>query len=123
MDTASPRTRDIGVWNVVRVDYPFADEARIRRRPALVIAVPAVRQDFAVLWVMMITSAQTGRWPLDVPISNLALGGLDHSCVVRTSKITAMDARLAVPIGELSEADRVGVRTSLRVALKDALPE
>jgi mRNA-degrading endonuclease toxin of MazEF toxin-antitoxin module len=123
MDAVSPRPVGIAVWDIVRVDFPFADEARTRRRPGLVAAIPAMHGDFAVLWVVMITSAPSGRWPLDVAISDLALGGLDHACVVRTSKITVLDARLAVRVGELSEADRVEVRAGLRAVLKDALDE
>lgn len=110
------------MWDIVRVDFPFAGEARTRRRPGLVAAIPAVHGAFAVLWVMMITSAPGGKWPLDVPISDLRLGGLDHAaCVVRVSKITVLDARLAVRIGELSGVDRVNVRVSLRAVLKDAM--
>jgi mRNA-degrading endonuclease toxin of MazEF toxin-antitoxin module len=123
MDAASPPARGIAVWDIVRVDFPFADEARTRRRPGLVAAIPAVHGDFAVLWVMMITSAPGGKWPFDVSISDLRLGGLDHACMVRVSKITVLDARLAVRIGELAEMDRVNVRESLRAVLKDAFGE
>jgi mRNA-degrading endonuclease toxin of MazEF toxin-antitoxin module len=121
MDAVSPRPTDIAVWDIVRVDFPFADEARTRRRPALVAAIPAVPEQFAVLWVMMITSARGGGWPFDVPISGLPLGGLDHACVVRVSKLTVLDARLAVRIGQLAEIDRVKVRTGLRAVLKDMM--
>ena len=123
MDAVSPRRDGFAVWDIVRVDHPFVDEARARRRPGLVAAIPDVHADFGVLWVVMMTSAPRGSWPLDVPITDLALGGLDHACVVRTSKITVLDARLAVRIGELAEADRVKVRAALHVVLKDALAE
>src|SRR4249919_3737329 len=104
MDVASPRSDRIAVWDVVSVDYPFADQARARRRPVLVAAIPDVHAEFEVLWVVMITSEPRGEWPLDVPVSDLASGDLDRACVVRTSKITTIDARLAVRIGKLSEA-------------------
>jgi mRNA-degrading endonuclease toxin of MazEF toxin-antitoxin module len=123
MDATVPRPGRNAIWDIVRVDFPFADDARTRRRPGLVVAIPAVRGDFAVLWVAMITSAPGGRWPLDVPISDLPRGGLDHACVVRTSKITVLDARLVVRIGELADADRVKVRAGLRAVLKNALTE
>src|SRR5271165_2169576 len=93
----------IAPWDIVRVDFPFADQAATRRRPALVITAPAATDAFAVLWVLMITSAAREIGPLDVPISNLGLGGLTHACVVRISKVTTLDARLAVRIGELSK--------------------
>ena len=61
----------------------------------------------------MITSAARGRWPLDVPISDLHVGGLSHACVVRTSKVTTLDSRLAARIGELSVVDRAKVAACL----------
>jgi mRNA-degrading endonuclease toxin of MazEF toxin-antitoxin module len=115
-----PGSRGIAVWDIVRVDFPFADQPRTRRRPGLVVAVPAVQDDFAILWVLMITSARA-PWPHGVAISDLGRGGLDHPCVVRTSKIAVLDTRLTIRIGELSRPDRVKVRTGLRAALRDAL--
>ena len=111
----------VAPWDIVRVDFPFADQAAARRRPALVIAAPAASDAFAILWVLMITSAAHERWPLDVPISNLRLGGLTHACVVRVSKVTTLDERLAARIGELSAPDRVKVAAGLRTPLRDVL--
>ena len=111
----------IAPWDIVRVDFPFADQAATRRRPALVIAAPAATDAFAILWVLTITSAARERWPLDVPISNLRLGGLTHACVVRVSKVTTLDERLAARIGELSTPDRVKVATGLRTLLSPVL--
>ena len=113
--------RAIAPWDIVRVDFPFADHAATRRRPALVIAAPAATDAFAVLWVLMITSATHERWPLDVPISDLPLGGLSRACVVRVSKVTTLDERLAARIGELSKADRVEVAKGLQTLLSPAL--
>jgi mRNA interferase MazF len=104
-------------WDIVRVDFPFADQAAKRRRPALVIAAPAATSAFAILWVLMITSAAHERWPFDVPISDLRLGGLSHACVVRVSKVTSLDSRLAARIGELSAPDREKVAAYLRALL------
>lgn len=123
MDAEPLRPAGIAVWDIVRVDCPFADAARTRRRPALVVAMPPLHGDFTVLWVAMLTSAPGGRWPLDVPVSDPRLGGLDHACVVRTSKITVLAARLATRIGELGQADRAQVRAGLRDVLKDAFAE
>ncbi len=64
------------------------EQAATRRRPALVAAAPAATDASAILRVLMITSAARKRWPLDVPISNLRLGGLTQACVVRVSKVT-----------------------------------
>jgi mRNA interferase MazF len=111
----------IAPWDIVRVDFPFTDRAGTRRRPALVIAAPVATDAFGVLWVLMITSAAGERWPLDVPVSDIRLGGLSHACVVRVSKVTTLDERLAARIGELSRPDRVVVEAGLRTLLSAVL--
>lgn len=121
MGAAPPAEGAIVSWDIVRVDFPFADEATIRRRPALVIATPSATDAFSMLWVLMITSAARGRWRLDIPISDLRLGGLSHPCVVRTSKVTTLDSRLAVRIGTLAAADRPKVAACLGDLLGDVL--
>jgi antitoxin PrlF len=88
-----------------------------RRRPALVMAAPTATDAFSIIWVLMITSANRGPWPLDVPVSDLRRGGLPHACVVRTSKIATFDSRIADWIGELAEADRVKVSAAVRTIL------
>jgi mRNA-degrading endonuclease toxin of MazEF toxin-antitoxin module len=104
-------------WDIVRVDFPFADEAATRRRPALVIAAPSVTDAFSVIWVLMITSANRGLWPLDVLVSDLRRGGLPHACVVRTSKVATFDSRIADWIGDLAEPDRAKVSAAVRTIL------
>ena len=117
---AGPKSA-VAPWDIVRVDFPFADQAATRRRPALVIAAPAATDAIHVLWVLMITSAAHEGWPLDVPISDLGLGGLSHACVVRVSKVTTLDSRLAARIGELSTPDRGKVAAGLRTVLSPVL--
>ena len=118
--SAGPNS-SIAPWDIVRVDFPFADRAATRRRPALVIATPAATDTFAVLWVLMITSASRERWPLDVLVSDIQLGGLTHACVVRVNKVTTLDQRLAARIGELSTPDRIKVATGLGTLLSPVL--
>ncbi len=118
---AAGPTDPIAPWDIVRVDFPFADQAASRRRPALVIAAPTATHAFAILWVLMITSATHEAWPLDVPISDLPLGGLSHPCLVRVGKVTSLDSRLATRIGELSLRDRMEVSAGLRTLLTPAL--
>jgi mRNA interferase MazF len=108
-------------WDIVRVDFPFADEAATRRRPALVIAAPSATDAFSIVWVLMITSANRGLWPLDVPVSDLGRGGLPHACVVRTSKVATFDSRIADRIGELAEPDRAKVSAAVRAILGTVL--
>lgn len=121
MKSATGPTDPIAPWDIVRVDFPFADQATSRRRPALVIAAPTATHAFAILWVLMITSAAREAWPLDVPLSHLGLGGLSRACVVRVGKVTSLDSRLATRIGELSLRDRTEVSARLRALLSEAL--
>lgn len=114
-------TAAIAPWDIVLIDFPFADQTATRRRPALVIAAPAAIDAFAILWVLMITSAAHEAWPLDVPISDLGLGGLTYACVVRVSKVTTLDSRLVTRIGELSAPDRAEVAAGLRELLAPVL--
>jgi mRNA-degrading endonuclease toxin of MazEF toxin-antitoxin module len=109
--------RSFRVWDIVRVDFPFADAATTRRRPALVIATPPATEAFSILWLLMITSARHAAWDGDVPLSDLRLGGLSRACVVRTSKITTLDSRLAARIGELAGADRPSIMQAMRQSL------
>lgn len=105
----------------MQVNFPFADRAEVRRRPALVIAVAHVHADFSILWLAMITRATGGTWPFDVAVSDLGSGGLLRPCVVRTSKIASVDARLVVWIGTLAPADRQATAVVLRDVLSPVL--
>ncbi len=87
----------------------------------MVVAALPDHDDFSILWLAMITSASSGRWPADVAISDLKSGGLARSCVVRTSKISAVDGRLPIRIGSLTRIDRLAVAANLRTLLAPAL--
>lgn len=112
----APQSRS-AVWDIVRVAFPYADTTTTRHRPALVIARPDVFGDFALVWLLMITSARHAPWPFDVLVSNLEGTGLSHASRVRPAKIAALDARLVEPIGRLGRADRDQVRASIRCLL------
>jgi len=108
------RSDKFAAWDVVRVAFPFADSTARRNRPGLVISAPNVHERFGILWVLMITSANRAAWPGDVPINDLSAAGLPVPCVIRTAKIATIDARLAEPVGHLSERDRAPVIESIR---------
>ena len=118
---AAPHPAIPSVWDVVQVDFPFADRAEVRRRPALVIAVAHVHDDFSLLWLAMITRATAGRWPFDASIVDHEAAGLLRPGVVRTSKIASIDARLASRTGTLTTADRTVVAATLRTLLGPVL--
>jgi mRNA interferase MazF len=104
----------ISVWDVVRVDFPYADEPTTRRhRPALVLAVRPIDDGLAVLWLLMITSARHSAWPHDALIT--------VPCIVRVAKVAVLEVRLASKIGALAMADRARVRNGLGALLAPAM--
>jgi mRNA interferase MazF len=110
-------------WDIVRMDFPYADSNTGTVRPALVVATPAATGTFNIVWVLMITSARHSPWPGDVAVSDLPAAGLSHPSIVRTAKIAAIDSRLAETIGRLSEADRAAVSQHLRQQFGQALEQ
>ena len=122
MPTSDAAGRGLSIWDVVRVDLPYADEPSVRRhRPALVIAVVPVDEDPAILWLLMITSARHSAWPHDAPVTVLAGTGLSHPCIVRVAKAAVLESRFAARIGSLGDADRACVRHGLAAVLAPAL--
>ncbi len=85
------------------------------------MAAAHVHDNVSLLWLAMITRASAGVWPFDVPVSDITSGGLLHPCVVRTSKVAAVDARLARLTGALAPSDREAVATMLRTLLGSVL--
>jgi mRNA interferase MazF len=121
MEAVSPHADCASVWDIVQVDFPFADRPEARRRPALVVAVAHVQADFSILWLAMITRGSRGSWPFDVPVTDLGSGGLLRPCVVRTSKVASVDSRLASRTGTLAPPDRLAVAATLREVLRPVL--
>ena len=99
----------IAVWDLVKVPFPYADQPVHQYRPALVIACPEAHDRFAVLWVLMVTSAANRGWPGDVPVSAHAEAGLPVASVVRTEKIATIDRRVVQRVGRLPAADQANV--------------
>ena len=104
----------VNVWDIVKVPFPYTDRPVRQHRPGLVVAIPAIGDRPALLWVLMITSAENRGWPGDVAISDLAHAGLPVASVIRTEKIATIDAKDATPIGKLKEPDVAAVSQCLR---------
>lgn len=111
----------VSCWDVVRVDFPYADKPTARPRPALVVATPEATDVFGLAWVLMITSARHAPWPYDVAITDLISTGLPRPSLIRTAKIATIDRRLIATVGRLSAQDRHAVRAGLQRQLGDAL--
>lgn len=101
-------------WDVVVVPFPFADRPVRRRRPALVVSRPDAFGNVVGHSVLaMITSAGHRRWPLDVPLADLATAGLPAASLVRMKLFTLDDRLVERRAGALAPADAAAVRAAL----------
>ena len=110
-------------WDVVTVDFSYADQPISRRRPALVLLTCSVESWVALAWVLMITSARHSRGAGDVALTDLAQAGLPRPCYVRTAKIATVDLRFVEAVGRLSAADCAAVKSELHGLLRPVLAE
>ena len=81
-----------------------------KRRPCLVVGEP---EESGIVWVVMITSASNAGWTGDVEISGLGEAGLTAPSVIRTAKITTVEASVLKPIGTLNEETANAVKVQL----------
>jgi mRNA interferase MazF len=100
---------------LVRVPFPFTDRATAKRRPALIISSSSVLSSAGQSVMAMITSAVHSAWPLDHPIKDLNLAGLNHPSVIRFKVFTLDDRLILGQIGQLGSHDRSAVSAALRL--------
>ena len=88
--------------DIVWVPFPFVEAPKLRERPALVVGVLVPSPQLELLWVLMITSSANKGWQGDVSLeARFAECGLEVPCVVRTAKISTVEAGRARKSGEL----------------------
>jgi len=90
--------------DVIKVPFPYTDRPTRQSRPALVVSTGGMEDAHALLWVVMITSAENRAWSGDLPVNNLATAGLPAPSVIRTAKIATIDASDATKLGKISPA-------------------
>ena len=101
--------------DVVRVPFPYTDRATRQHRPALVVSAGGIGEEHALLWVVMITSAENRSWPDDVQLGKrYAEAGLPAPSVIRPCKIATIEARDAEPLGKVAPAIMKEVTVALR---------
>ncbi|OHV76499.1 type II toxin-antitoxin system PemK/MazF family toxin [Rhizobium sp. LCM 4573] len=88
--------------DIVRVPFPYTDRDTRQRRPALVVSKGAIGENAALLWVVMITSAENRPWPGDVRIPDHLKAGLPAPSVVRPVKIATVEAKHVDAVGKVS---------------------
>lgn len=116
-------TRTFEAGDIVRVAFPYTDRSIRQMRPALVVSDGAIGSTGALLWVLMITSAENVAWPGDVPIGELRpTTGLPIPSVVRTAKIATVEARDVEWVGRVSGVTLATVRFAIGAALGGGSP-
>lgn len=101
MPTARP-TETFRRGDLVKVPFPYGDPATAQRRPAVVVSNGPMGRGGALLWVIMVTSAEHIGWPGDVRLGDrYAQAGLPAPSVVRTSKIAIVEKSKVEKIGQL----------------------
>lgn len=109
------------LWDIVAVPFPYTDRPSEKRRPALVVSLPALERDHALTWLLMITSRDNRGWKSDVEVSDYAKAGLPAPSIVRAAKIATVDtSRIVRRIGRLNSADRSRVIKALQTFLAPA---
>jgi mRNA interferase MazF len=106
----------------VRVPFPYTDRSTRQRRPALVVSRGGVGDGDALLWVVMITSAENRPWAGDLPLGgDQELAGLSAASVIRPCKIATVEARDLEPLGRVGAALMREVARTVRriVAMED----
>lgn len=79
--------------DVIKVPFRYTDRPTRQSRPALVVSRSALEERHGLLWVVMITSAESRGWPGDVEVDDLVMAGLPVASFVRTAKIATVAAR------------------------------
>lgn len=100
--------------------FPFVESPRLRDRPALVVNVFQPVSGVDLLWVLMITSAANKGWGGDVSLEDCySECGLEVPCVVRTAKVTTIEASRVRRVGALPDALRSRVRQAIAFPADD----
>ncbi|PKA39829.1 growth inhibitor PemK [Rhizobium sullae] len=104
--------------DIVRVPFPYTDRDTRQRRPALVVSAGQIGENAALLWVVMITSAENRPWNGDVAIPDYVASGLPAPSVVRPVKIATVESRHVETIGKLSDSTVGVVLTQVRALIE-----
>jgi len=98
--------------DLVKVPFPHTNRPTRQSRRALVVVGGNRGYDddaLGLLWVVMVTSAENRGWPGDIALPDLAGTGLPAPSLVRTAKISTIEARDATPLGK----DKIDPRVPL----------
>lgn len=107
-------------FDVVVVPFPFTDQNRTKRRPALVISNRDFNSKAGHSVMAMITSAGNPAWPSDITIVDVDAAGLPAPSVCRM-KLFTLDNRLILrQCGSLGDQDRKNAARELGFVIGDS---
>ncbi len=101
--------------DVVRVPFPYTDPDTRQRRPALVVSDGPTSENGALLWVVMITSAENRSWSGDIRIRDHAKAGLPAPSVIRPVKVATIESQHAETIGKVTAPTLIAVMRRIRM--------
>ena len=109
--------------DVVEVPFPFIDRPVRKRRPALVLSIPAGERGADLVVLAMITSAKRSAWPSDIPIAEPTAAGLNGPSVVRWKVFSIEPSHILSVRGRLSDVDFASVTDRFRELFRTWVPE
>jgi mRNA-degrading endonuclease toxin of MazEF toxin-antitoxin module len=104
-------------WDVVSVPFPFVEGYDIKRRPAVIISTDVLHRSHDLAYAAMVTTARdmTDLRLHDIVVNNAAAAGLPEKCVIRPSRITAIELSKNIRrLGSLSAQERRAVQAVLK---------
>jgi mRNA-degrading endonuclease toxin of MazEF toxin-antitoxin module len=105
-------------WDIVSVAFPFVEGYDVKRRPGLIVSTDALHKAHQLAYVAMITTARNLQdlRPQDILIKDAKATGLPENCVIRPSRITAVELGKDMRIlGSLSAQERRAVLAVLKL--------
>jgi len=106
-------------WDLVKALFPFTDVPVRKPRPVLVLSNGRFNVEHGHIIGCMVTTAARGRWPSDVPITDLTEAGLSRASVVRFKLFTLPFDLIGGRIGSLGQGDRPELAERLAGILGD----
>jgi mRNA interferase MazF len=109
-------TKTYNAYDIVKVQFPFADKDKYKKRPALVISPSKLLgAPIGISLVTMITSVDPEKepWGSDILIEDLGPTNLKHSSFIRFKIFSLDHTRIEDRIGYLGEKDIKSVKEKL----------
>ena len=104
-------------YTIVVVPFPFTDQNKFKKRPALVISSSDYQKQTQHVTLAMITTAKHSHWLNDQPIIDWEKTGLPFPSIIR-QKIFTIDLKLIIKaLGELSPQDKTSIRQQITTHL------